>query len=188
MRFRLGPRVGFCWITLSILVACSSLRPGAKPSATQGDVSAQKLTAPDSERYEHLTNVEYIQTLAYPENVAPVYPVALLARRLPPMTVTVRLVVGANGTVAGVELLDETTTSERDHLFEAVREACLLWKFSPLIRLDLDAGPTVVTDDGGTTTYKGRPTPLPFHLDYAFSFSQHDGRPQIEAITAMPTE
>lgn len=151
-------------------------------------MSAQKLTAPDSERYEHPTNVEYIQALAYPENVAPVYPAELLARRLLPMTVTVRLVVGANGAVAGVESLDATTTSERYRLFEVVREACLLWKFSPLIRLDLDAGPTVVTEDDGTTTYKGRPTALPFHLDYVFNFSQHDGRPQIEAITSKPSK
>ncbi len=147
---------------------------------------AQKLAAPDSERYEHLTNIEYIQALAYPENVPPAYPAELLARRLLPITITVRLVVGADGVVAGVESLGATTTSERDHLFEAVREACLLWKFSPLIRLDLDAGPTVVTGDSGTTTYKGRPIALPFHLDYEFNFSQHDGRPQIETSAGNP--
>ncbi len=61
-------------------------------------------------------------------------------------------------------------------------------EISPLIRIDLDDGPTVVTNVGGATTYRGRPTARPFHLDYTFNFSQHDGRPQIEAVTANPTK
>jgi outer membrane biosynthesis protein TonB len=145
-------------------------------------VKAQELAVADSERYGHAANVEYIQALAYPENTMPVYPGDILARRLPSTAVTVRLNVDANGTVTGVEPLDATKTSGQIGLFAAVREACLRWKFSPLIRLDLDAGPTTVVEGEGTTTYKGRPTALPFHLDYVFNFSQHDGRPRVEAI------
>lgn len=189
MELRFGSYTGLsCWIVLPILAACSSVPPAPTPPATQGDVKAQELAVPASQRYEHSANVEYIQALAYPENVMPAYPAELLARRLPPTTVTVRLVVGPDGTVAGVESLDPTTTPERDRLFEVVREACLRWKFSPLVRLDLDAGPTTVVEDGGATTYKGRPTALPFHLDYAFNFSQHDGRPQVDVLAGKPVQ
>ena len=149
---------------------------------------SQELTASDSERYEHSTKVEYIHALAYPENMAPMYPPELLARRLLPMAVLLRLVVGANGAEARVESLDPPTTSEHDHLFEAVPQAGLLWKFSPLIRLDRDAGPTVATDVGGTTTFRGRPTALPFHRDHASNFRQHDGQPQIEVTIAKPSK
>ncbi len=139
------------------------------------------MAIPSSERYEHSADVKYLQAIAYAESPTQLYTSALLIQRPPPIAIAVRPVVDVDGAVIRVDSLDATTTPERVRLFDAVREACLRWGFTPLMRLDLDAGPTTVVEGASTTTYEGRPTALPLHLDGAFNFSQHGGRPQIEA-------
>lgn len=169
------------WIVLPFVAACSSAPRVFAPASMRGDVRAHELAIPGSERYDHSANVKYLQAIAYAENPMPAYPPELLVHRLPPIVVAARLIVGVNGAVSRVDSLDATMTAEHARLFDTVRETCLRWRFTPLMRLDLAAGSTTVIEGETTTTYPGRPTALPFHLDYAFNFSQQGGRPQVEA-------
>lgn len=139
-------------------------------------------------RHEHSTNVECIQATAQPEHPMPRCPAELLVRRFPPVAVAVRLVIDAGGALRRVDSLDVTRTPEQARLFDAVRQACLRWKFTPLMRCDLDAGPATAVEDTGmtTTTCEGHPTALPFHLDHACDFSRRDGRPRIDAVNGSP--
>jgi len=132
--------------------------------------------ADDTQRYAASANVKYVQALGYPENVMPDYPRDLLALRLPETVVHARVVVDANGHVVDVVALDdEVARAEQARFFDAIRNACLGWRYSPLLRLDLSTGPVTVQEDQAMVTYEGRPMALPFHLDYAFRFTQRDG-------------
>jgi len=131
--------------------------------------------------------VEFIQPKADPANAPPVYPAHLQAKRLPPTTISVRLSIETDGAVFGVEPLEAMTTADQRALIEAVRDACWSWRYSPMIRLELDRGETFTVDrDGSSLKYDGHPTPLPFHLDYAFKFSRQDGRAGVEVQQLGP--
>lgn len=171
-------------------VACAALaactQAPQKPSSDdtraglRGRVEAQDLAEPDAQRYSAEGNVKYVQALGYPENAMPGYPSELLASRLPEVTLRVRLVVDAAGNVTDVTRLDDVADAgAAARFFASVRDACLGWKYSPLLRLDLAAGPTTVEDGEGSVTYEGRPTALPFHRDYVFRFTQHDGKAEV---------
>ncbi|MEP7042378.1 MAG: hypothetical protein ABI843_04915 [Dokdonella sp.] len=160
--------------------------PTRAPPQARGAVQTKELPAPGSERYEHAANIDYIAALPYPENAVPAYPPGLLALGLPPIAVAVRLSIDVEGKVVDVSSIDPLSTQEQERFLAVVRQTCLRWGFSPLIQLDLDAGPTTVVEDGATVTYKGRPTPLPFHLDYQFVFSQQDGLPLVEGSANKP--
>ncbi len=179
---------GIACFMCAALFACASAPPKQTMSKLQGSVDVHELKAAESERYDHAGHVDYIQPLAYPENVSPAYPPDLLARRLPPIIVTVRLIVDTNGAVTEVRPLDAIEAPEQDRFFGAISAACRQWKFSALIRLDLDAGPTTVIEDGESVVYSGQPKALPFHRDYAFGFSQRDGKPQVDTIDRKATK
>lgn len=181
MRFDLNARLGMIsWPLLLAMGACTPAATKPLAPAPQTNVEAHELDVPNSERYEDSPNTEYVQALAYPENKMPGYPADLLARRLTPAVISVRLLIDATGRVSSVQAIDAGMTPEHAEFYAAAREASLGWKFSPLIRLDLRTGPVTVVDGDASVTYKGLPTPLPFHLDYAFHFSQHDGQPHVE--------
>lgn len=168
---------------VAVLAACAPAppkSPGIVRGDGRGDVDARTIEAAGAQHYSTTGEVKYVQALAYPENAMPTYPAELLALRLPPTFVRVRLVVDAAGHVVDVTGLEpESTAADWPRFFAAVREACLAWRYSPLLRLDLSAGPTTIEDGDSTVTYEGRPTALPFHLDYEFRFVQHDGVPDV---------
>lgn len=168
------------WSISLALVACAAAPTKPVSPAPQSDVQASELPVPNSERYEQSPNIEYIRALSYPENPMPVYPADLLARRLKSAAIAVRPRIDATGVVSDVEAFDVNMTPGQKEFYSAVREVCRSWKFSPLIRVDRSSEPITVVEGDASVTYKGRPTPLPFHLDYAFHFSQHDGQPQVE--------
>ncbi|MET0225338.1 MAG: hypothetical protein ABW187_02745 [Dokdonella sp.] len=125
--------------------------------------------------------IEFIQPKPDPGNGLPAYPSSLLARPVPPTVVKVRLRVESDGAVFKVDPLDPSATADQRAFIEAVRDACWSWKYSPLIRMDLNRGETVrIEGNGLSTEFKGHPTALPFHVDYAFTFSRRDGRPSVE--------
>jgi hypothetical protein len=178
---RIGTSAIAC-LLCAALTACASAPPRPTTSKPQGSVDVRELKAVESERYDHAGHVDDIQPLAYPENVAPAYPADLLARRSPPTAVAVRLIVDTNGAVTEVQPLDAMETPGQKLFFGAISSTCRQWKFSRLIRLDLDAGPTTVVEDGASVLYSGRPKALPFHRDYAFGFSQQDGKPHVDTV------
>lgn len=169
-----------CAVACATLAACT--QAPQKPSSDdaraglRGRVEAQALAEPDAQRYSAEGNVEYVQALGYPENAMPAYPAELLALRLPDVAVRARLIVDATGSVTDVTRFDDRVDTR---FFASVRDACLGWKYSPLLRLDLAAGPTTIEDSDGSVTYAGRPTALPFHRDYVFRFMQRDGKAEV---------
>jgi len=125
--------------------------------------------------------LEYIQPKPDPGNAPPVYPSSLLTRHVPSTLVKVRLRIESDGAVFKVDPLEPPATAVQRAFVEAVRDACWSWKYSPLIRMDLNRGETVRVDGNGSSTeFRGHPTALPFHVDYAFTFSSRDGRPGVE--------
>ncbi|MEP7042144.1 MAG: hypothetical protein ABI843_03725 [Dokdonella sp.] len=125
--------------------------------------------------------LEFIQPKPDPGNGLPIYPASLLARHVPPTVVKVRLRIETDGAVFKVDPLEQPVTADQRAFIDAVRDACWSWKYSPLIRIDLSRGSTYqIATDGSSTEFKGHPTALPFHVDYAFTFSRRDGRPGVE--------
>jgi hypothetical protein len=155
------------------------------PAATSrhGVVSARADDPAGADRPAHVDppRLEFIQPKADPGNAVPQYPSRLLTRHVPPTVVKVRLRIESDGAVFKVDPLEPPATADQRAFVEAVRDACWSWKYSPLIRLDLNRGETVRVDDkGSSTAFKGHPMALPFHIDYAFTFSRRDGRPGVE--------
>lgn len=193
MRLNAGFRVKTGGVAASLLcsmaAACNpvpSRPPTAAPARSmQGSVDVQDMGADDTQRYAASANFKYVQALGYPENAMPVYPRDLLALRLPEVVVHARVVVDASGHVVDVLAVDgRDLGAKQARFFDAIRKACSGWRYSPLLRLDLSTGPVTVQEDEATVTYEGRPTALPFHLDYAFRFMQRDGVPDVGANDA----
>lgn len=165
--------------------ACATLpppRPAPLPDSTTGQVDAAVLEAPAADRYAATDGVSYEQPVAFPDNALPAYPPPLLAQRLPPQRVSVRVVVDAAGQVAGVSRLDtagEDPASEDPAFFLAVSAAVRQWRFFPLVEIR-KGEPASLSVGEVTTRYPGQPRALPFHQDYVFRFVQHDGRPAVE--------
>ena len=135
----------------------------------------------DAPAHAEPPRLEYIQPKPDPGNALPVYPASLLKRQVPSTVVKVRLRIESDGAVFKVDPLEQPATADQRAFVEAVRDACWSWKYSPLIRMDLNRGETVRVDSRGSSTeFKGHPTALPFHIDYAFTFSRRDGRPGVE--------
>lgn len=178
-------RVGCAGSLFVLLAGCAP--PPSRPTPIRFvDTGVQTATAQVPRHAEGSAHVdppraEFIQPQPDPSNSSPAYPSSLLVRRLPPTLVKVRLRIETDGAVFKIDPLEPPRTADQRAFFEAVRDACWSWKYSPLIRLDLDRGSTfVVEKDGSSTEYKGHPTALPFHIDYAFMFNQRDGRPGVE--------
>lgn len=168
-------------LTLSLLLlnACATVpaptRAPAAPTAT-GHVDAAVLQAPAADRYAAADGVSYEQPAAFPDNALPDYPPALLAQRLPPQRVAVRIVVDAAGRVVAANRLD---AQEQDPaFFQAVSDAVMQWRFFPLVEIRRGE-PASLSIGDVTTRYSGQPKALPFHQDYAFRFVQQDGQPSV---------
>lgn len=174
------------WSALAILpLAACSTAPPRPPQSRDGTVRVQELPAAAGERYEHSDETAYEPPAALSGNPMPEYPLALLAERLPPRSVRVRLIVDSEGRVGDVQVLD-ATAANGDPLFSSVRAACLQWRFSPLIQRTRE--PVATTDADGTvwTEYRDQRRALPFHLDFAFRFEQIDGRAMAVTSDAAP--
>ncbi len=159
------------------------VRPSAE--ASRGAVSGEIVQADAQQRYAVEPGVSYDQPVALPDNPEPVYPPALLAQALPPVSVTVAVRVDADGRVTGVAPNDAAEAAPAPFL-TSVRDAVLQWKFFPLVRIGPGGAPTVVTVGDIATTYPGRATRLPFSQTYRFVFSQVGGKPQVDATGTDP--
>ena len=160
------------WVVLVALVGllsgCSSTAERTLPSAgyaADGAVSGEIVDMPSSGRYQVLPGSSYSQPMALQDNRTPEYPHALLDRRLPPVSVVVRLIVGGDGAVEDARILD---ADDAEPAFaQAVVAAVSGWTFVPLRRIT------------GTQS-----EPLPFSQEYRFTFSQHNGRAVVAGGTA----
>jgi len=168
---------------LVLLSACSTqtavITSASDPStAPRGQVEASLLEATATERYQYVEGVSFEQPTPFPENAVPTYPVTQLRYRLAPVSVAVRVVVNSEGFVSSVEPLGQP--SEHHEFVQSVVEAVQTWRYYPLVKTVLGPERTKIRVGDATTTYNGVATALPFHQDYAFSFSQLDGRPHVD--------
>ena len=106
---------------------------------------------------------------------APVYPPALLDRRLPPRDIQANLAVNEQGKVFAVRVEDDDPSDPQSRLFdEAVRAAALRWIFEPLRVAHWAADADGNTHDVGDEE-------RPFSMDYVFHFGWKDGKPVTDA-------
>jgi hypothetical protein len=159
------------------LVSCASGPDKTVASQPAGTVQARIVDTPSSSRYVETDNVVYLPPVPASDNPMPEYPPALLPSRLPPMVISVRLIVNAEGVVTDVQSLDADTSAASAVFLASVREACRRWKFTPMMQGILDSE----RQADGSIVLVGNATekPLPFHLDYAFRFTQPDGQPVV---------
>lgn len=139
-----------------------------------GDVGILPIEAAPADSYTVESNEHYDYPVPWDDNLPPAYPEDLLAQRLPPVHVKVRMIVDEGGVVQRTMLLD--TPERTDPAFFAAIEAAVgRWTFMPLIRRKPAAGTTKLTYHGHTQQYAGVAAALPFHQDYEFTFTQRDG-------------
>jgi TonB family protein len=124
--------------------------------ASDGDVSAQQLQSPASERYPIESDVTYALPFPATGNAAPQYPEGLLSSRLPPITVQARLIVDEGGAVTDATIVEGGIPPA---FAQSVRVAVQSWRFSPLKRRK-----------------EGKVEALPFSQQYTFTFRQVNGR------------
>jgi TonB family protein len=129
---------------------------------SDGNVSAQRLHAPANESYATDSTTTYAGSNPAKDNAVPQYPAGLLSNRLPPVSVSVRVIVDASGAVTDAFVAEgDSVPSE---FARAVLTAVRSWRFEPLKRMS----------EGITET-------LPFSQQYRFVFTQVNGRPVVSS-------
>ena len=155
-------------LVYGLLFACAGC--ASKPVATaapppqsrSGEVAESTIESPGGEQYPIELGVSYEQPVALGDYPLPTYPVDQLAKRLPPQQVDVRIVVATDGTVTRVEPLTPPDEILRPFA-DATIAALSRWEFTPLRRVENNLS-----------------RELPFHQDYRFTFTQVNGKPQID--------
>ncbi len=133
--------------------------------ASNGDVKAEVIDAPERARYKATEGVIFINPEPSDKNAVPNYPPELLVKRLDPVEVVVRVVVNTSGSVESATIANNSSTEQafsRETLAAVKR-----WAFSPLQRIE-DA----------------KVQSLPFSQEYRFTFKQIDGRAVVSSGTA----
>ncbi|WP_440222609.1 hypothetical protein ACQQ2N_16200 [Dokdonella sp. MW10] len=165
-------------MSASVLAACSGV--GSRPERAHGQhssVQAHELAAPADERYRHSGDVTYTKPMPAGENPMPAYPAELLAQRLPPRTIAARLIFDAQGEVAEVRPLADDDSLETEAFMRSIRTAADSWHYTTLVerRRVTGAGSAFAAMEVEIVE-----TPMPFRLDFAFTFTQSDGRGTVE--------
>ncbi|PJK15213.1 hypothetical protein CO613_02305 [Lysobacteraceae bacterium NML07-0707] len=149
-------------LLLIMVCGCASRKPLVTTAKAQGwqaegQVWQQVEQAPQDARYP-IAGVHFEPLIADAENTSPKYPEHLLAARLPPLSVTVRVIVDTEGAVSHVlpEMEDKAVPQA---FVDAVVEAVGRWRFSPLIRWQ-----------------DGKAEALPWSEKMTFEFRQINGR------------
>lgn len=154
-----------------LLGACAAPPPRTPPPHT--NVSYQAVADQHATHYQVSMMQSIVSPTPAPRNAPPVYPPALIVQRLPPVTVRVKLIVGADGQVTGARFAGAGTDDAAHAAFDqAVRAAVLRWHFAPLL-----INQWVALPDGGTRVVKS--TPKPFSQDYEFTFRLIHGKPVV---------
>ena len=154
-------------VFLLVCAGCASKPVATAPPpapARNGEVAESIIESPASAQYPIELGVSYEPPVTLGAAPLPEYPADQLAKHLPPQQVDVRMIVAADGKVSRVDPLTPPDDTLRPFV-EATRAALLRWEFAPLLRIEND-------------NYQE----LAFHQDYRFTFTQVDGKPQVEAV------
>lgn len=165
---------------LALLAACASQPPAPPAPAASGRVSGELLLAADTPVAQPEPDEVHEPPVQRADNPLPAYPPDLVDARLPPQSVSVRIVVDREGRVARVDPLESAGTPDARFL-AAVREAVLQWRFEPFLVIEWGDGPDADGDgepDGQQVV--GEQT-RPFRFDMRFHFEVVDGVARVSS-------
>jgi outer membrane biosynthesis protein TonB len=168
------------WLAAMILglAACASVPPSAPaPPPPAGEVNYHAVENKDARHYQLTPAETTVSPAIGPHNEPPIYPAALLARELPPVTVRATLIVDAHGRVTAVHFAEHDRDDPVRAAFErAVRRATRQWTFEPLLIQHWKP-----TADGGAKVVRSEP--MPFSQAYDFRFALRNGKPVVTTGT-----
>jgi hypothetical protein len=171
-----------------ILTACRSqqqipVRELAAISPTSAGVSAKMVSDPNAPELQLGPGEEFVRPQLNSDNRVPVYPQQLVALRLPPHTIGVRVTFDESGRAVDVgpsPLVPSTADSYRSAFEAAVDEAVKRWRcYPPRIR-KFRPGPD--TDGDGKPDYRIMTAQRVFKtfFDLAFDFEIINGQPVVK--------
>jgi hypothetical protein len=165
-----------------LLVACAAQQAIKHVDVPRtGDVAMTAVDADDGQTYAVAKDQHWNWPLPLEGNAAPIYPSALLAENLPPVTVRIRVVVNEHGDVVDSVPLD--APANYPQFVAAVQAVAHDWKYSPLVRwTPSETESTQISYGDMTVTYWGPAEALPFHQDYDIVFTQKDGQGVVTTV------
>ena len=144
-----------------------------------GDVGVTEITSsvPAAGRMVMAGSETFFMPMASHDNALPSYPQALLAQRLPPQTVCLRVSIDSAGAVMDATRLARPPDCPGSNdvyapFFAAAAAAARTWHFDPAVRCEY---PNLQAQQREDCT-GGRETPQAVSLTYRFVFEQRDGR------------
>jgi hypothetical protein len=154
------------------------------PEARRGAVGISEITeaVPASGRLALSQQESFQMPLAEGALALPDYPASLLAQRLQPQVVCLRVGIGADGRVVGTWPSEAEGCPAPDTVAAGFREAAAAaatqWHFDPAFRCVFpDAAAKARAQSLGCMG--GREVPQPVTLAYRFVFEQQDGRGSV---------
>lgn len=169
-------------VAVLLLGGCATV-PEAAPT-THGEVGVREVDAAvaPSARLSLGSNESFQRPLFAADNAPPDYPDALLAQRLPPQPVCLRVGISETGQVvlaepvhAGADCAGTTTTAAE--FIAAARTAALQWRFDPAFRC---VYPDDTRPERGLCVGQGvQEIPQAVSLVYRFVFEQADGQGRV---------
>ncbi len=168
------------WAALAVLAGCAHAPVAVAPERVSraGDVGVSEITATvaPSARLVLGRDETFFMPLPARDNALPVYPPALLARRLPPQSACLQLGIDAEGTIVNVapivQVPDCPATGVVDRqFFDAAMTAARQWRFDAAFRCEY---PNAQARESGDCS-GGREVQQAVSLAYRFVFEQRDG-------------
>ena len=182
MSQRAGMLAGTAILSLAIAACAGTVKEAPVASVRSGEVGVEELTATHaaSERIALADNENFLPPLAEPGNQPPQYPAALLARRLPPQVVCLRVGVSEEGAVtSSAPFVQPPECAELDvaaqPFLDAAQTAIVAWRYDPAVRCVFEHGPR----PDYPTCVDARETPQAVSLTYRFVFEQHNGHGSV---------
>lgn len=180
---RRAGRLAATTILLLAIAACAGTVEETPPAAVRnGEVGVEELTATHaaSERIALADNENFLPPLPEPGNRPPLYPAALLARRLPPQVVCLRVSVSEEGAVtSSAPFVQAPECAEvavvAQPLVDAAQTAIAAWRYDPAVRCVFEHGPR----PDYPTCVDARETPQAVSLTYRFVFEQQNGHGSV---------
>ncbi|MFC5570602.1 hypothetical protein ACFPN1_11080 [Lysobacter yangpyeongensis] len=185
MRQRAGMLAQSIVSTLVLVLAGCSAGRVTTPPPRNGEVGVQDLTATiaPAARIALADNENFLPPLPEPGNALPSYPPELLAQRLAPQVVCLRVSIDAQGLVeTSAPLVQPPDCAAPDAMtpsfLAAAQAAVAAWRYDPAVRCVFAHGPR----PDYPTCVGAQETPLAVSLTYRFVFEQQDGRGSVRTM------
>ena len=170
-------------MSVLVLAGCTSaVKEPAPASMRNGEVGVEDLTATiaSSARITLADNENFLPPLAGPANRPPVYPAELLAQRLPPQVVCLRVSVSEEGEVWSSSPFARppdcvALDAAAQPFLVAAQMAVSAWRYDSAVRCVFEHGPR----PDYPTCVGARETSQAVSLTYRFVFEQQNGHGSV---------